>query len=147
MRERFWERYALEELSPDEWEALCDGCALCCLVKLQDEDTSQLLYTSVSCRYLDSLRCRCTVHTERLTQVPGCVSMTPSLALQLSWLPDSCAYRRVAEGWSLPLWHYLECGDRQQVHQAAASVRGKVVSELMVSENDLEAHVVHWVEL
>ncbi len=146
MRERFWETYALEELTLDEWEALCDGCALCCLVKLQDEDTNEVLYTSVSCRYLDTVSCRCTIYGERTAKVPGCVSMTPSLARALSWLPDSCAYRRVAEGKPLPRWHHLECGDHQQVHQAAASVRGKVISELMVPEGELEEHVAHWVE-
>ena len=38
LRPEFWKRYPLESLPRNEWEALCDGCAKCCLIKLEDED-------------------------------------------------------------------------------------------------------------
>ena len=46
-------------LTEDEWELLCDCCALCCLYKVQDEDTNQVFYTSVICPYLNKENAHC----------------------------------------------------------------------------------------
>ena len=38
LRPQFWSRFRLDELNHSEWEALCDGCGCCCLIKYIDED-------------------------------------------------------------------------------------------------------------
>ena len=146
MRDRFWERFSLAELDAEEWEALCDGCARCCMVKLQDETSDEIVYTAVVCHLLDLSTCRCTAYGDRHRLVPDCIDFTAGIVEQLSWLPRSCAYRRIAEGRPLADWHWLVCGDRNAVHEAGVSVRGRVVSEAGVPEEALEDMVVHWVE-
>jgi uncharacterized cysteine cluster protein YcgN (CxxCxxCC family) len=61
------------------------------------------------------------------------------------WLPETCAYRLLAEGLPLPEWHPLVSGDAASVHRAGMSVAGKVVSESSVAEEDYEDHIIRWV--
>lgn len=145
MRERFWERFPLSELDDQEWEALCDGCARCCLLKLQDEDSGDVYYTDLACRYLDDEQCRCTVYSERTRRVPDCVRVTEDVVRHFHWLPSTCAYRRLAQGRGLPDWHPLISGDPESVHRAGVSVRGRTLPETVASEEDYEEHIVHWV--
>ena len=84
----FWER-PLDSLNATEWEALCDGCARCCLQKLEDEDDGKVYYTNVVCRYLDQDKCRCSCYAQRNQKVPDCVVVTPELAATASWLPST----------------------------------------------------------
>lgn len=139
----FWETTPLEEMTRAQWEALCDGCGLCCLHKIEDED-GDVFATRIACQLLDTHTCQCADYKDRLHTVPECLVMTPMLARTLPWLPDSCAYRRLAHGQSLPWWHHLVSGDRQLVHQQEVSVQGKVISELYVHEDDFEFHIVDW---
>jgi len=122
----FWQEKTLEEMSPREWESLCDGCARCCLVKLEDEDTGEIHGTDVGCTLLDAGTCRCRDYRNRQRQVSDCVRLTPARVRRLSWLPQSCAYRRLAEGRDLAWWHPLVSGDPNTVHAAGISVRGRV---------------------
>ena len=141
----FWQRKRLEEMTPGEWESLCDGCGLCCLNKLEDEDTGEVYHTDLACRYMDQDSCQCTVYSERLSRVPGCTVLTPDTLRDYHWLPLTCAYRTLAEGRPLAEWHPLRSGNPESVHKAGVSVRHKVVSEDQVPEDDWEEHIIHWI--
>lgn len=143
---RFWESKSLEEMNTQEWESLCDGCARCCLLKLEDDETAEVVYTRVVCHLLDSQRCRCRKYEQRHALVPDCVVLTAAEARSFTWLPQSCAYRTLAEGRPLAEWHPLVSGDPKSVHRAGISVRGKVVSERHVHPDDLEDQVIKWVQ-
>mgnify|MGYP000545397941 CR=1 FL=1 len=140
---RFWEKKPLAKLSDKEWEALCDGCGKCCLNKLEDEDTGQVELTCVACRLFDDASCRCSQYEIRHQFVPECISLTPrTIERHAYWLPETCAYRRRAEGEPLPRWHYLLTGSREDVHLAGAGAAGRVISE--TKAGPLEHHIVEW---
>lgn len=141
---QFWEQKSLDELSTEEWEALCDGCGRCCLLKLEDEDTAELFYTNVICAYHDTEKCQCTRYEDRSVLVPDCIKVTPEVARTAKWLPDTCAYRLLAEGKPLFDWHPLISGYPDSVHEARISVRGRVISEHYVHPDELEEHLVNW---
>ncbi|MDT8895717.1 YcgN family cysteine cluster protein [Halomonas sp. I1] len=141
MRERFWERFSLEELTDEEWEALCDGCGQCCLMKLQDDD-GDLAVLNVACELLDIGSCRCGDYEHRFERVPDCRQLTPARVEAFNWLPGSCAYRRLAEGRKLAGWHPLISGDAERVHRKGISVRSFAVPPAGISEDELEEHVI-----
>lgn len=142
----FWEDKRLDELDEAEWESLCDGCARCCMIKLEDEDDGTVYHTSLVCHLLDVEACRCTQYPERHELVRDCIEFTPDLAGALAWLPTTCAYRRVAEGKGLLPWHPLLSRDRETVHRAGISVRDRVIPVHMVHEDDQINHIIDWVE-
>lgn len=144
----FWLAKPLWAFTPEEWEAVCDGCAKCCLLKLEDEDEPDTVYfTDVACRLLDLATCRCTDYANRTARVPGCARLSPDRLDLLSMMPPSCAYRRLAEGRGLPDWHHLVAGDMQAIHAAGRSVHGRVISETEVDDETLEERLVDWVYL
>lgn len=140
----FWKTKTLEEMTAEEWEWLCDCCGKCCLHKLEDVDSGQVYYTNVACRLLDSALCVCKDYDHRTEIVPDCFPLTPEIVHAVSWLPESCAYRRLAEGRSLAWWHPLVSGEQKTIYQAGVSVCGKIVTEEDVDLSDLEDMVVDW---
>jgi uncharacterized cysteine cluster protein YcgN (CxxCxxCC family) len=143
---KFWETKTLRQMSSEEWESLCDGCARCCLHKLEDEESEEVFYTDVACQYLEQDACRCTEYQDRNRLVPNCVWLTPDDVDTFHWLPTTCAYRLIAEGQALPSWHPLVSGRAESVHEAGISVAGRCVSEAFVHEEDFEDRIIHWVE-
>ncbi len=125
----FWKAKSLPELSPEEWESLCDGCGKCCLHKIEDVDTGELFYTSIACRHLDLAQGGCTCYARRAALVPDCIVLSPVSLQVVDYLPESCAYRCVAEGRDLPRWHPLVCGDRNMVYTTGAAIHDWAVSE------------------
>jgi uncharacterized cysteine cluster protein YcgN (CxxCxxCC family) len=140
--EQFWRDKSLDELNDEEWEALCDGCGQWCLIKLQDEDTDELLHTRLACKLLDIGACSCTDYANRHKRVHDCVVISPESVKTLDWLPHSCAYRLVAEGKDLNWWHPLVSGDPDSVHEAGVSVRPWATSEEGVPEGKMIRFVV-----
>ena len=130
----FWETKSLERMSPGEWESLCDGCGLCCLVRFEDEDTGEIIPTKVHCRLFDGSACACSDYANRKVHVPECIKLTPYNIDGLEWMPPSCAYRRLYEGKPLPRWHPLITGDPDSTHKAGVSVRGMTFSEAELAD-------------
>ena len=129
-------------MSKQEWESLCDGCARCCLHKLEDEDTDEVYYTDIHCRYLDKNDCSCTVYQTRNEKVPECIWLTPEQAHSFHWLPDTCAYRLVAEGKPLYDWHPLISGDPNSVHEAEISLKGKGIPDDKIPEEEWQSRII-----
>ena len=119
----FWEAKRLEQMTVQEWESLCDGCGLCCLVRFEDDDTGEIIPTKVSCKLFDANLCRCIDYENRKKHVPDCIKLTPWNIEALEWMPKSCGYRRVWEGRGLADWHPLVSGDPDSVHKAGVSVK------------------------
>ena len=145
LRPQFWKKYSLTELNSAEWEALCDGCGLCCLIKLEDEELQEIAYTKVACKLLDCQTAQCSNYSQRVQHVPDCIQLTPEKLANIQWLPASCAYRRLEQGKSLPSWHYLNSGKRSSIIQAKKSAAGRCISEVEVDEEQIEDYIVRWI--
>ena len=141
-RRPFYETKTLSEMSLQEWESLCDGCGKCCVVLLQDADDDSVHRTNVACKLLDLKAVRCSDYANRHARVPGCVKLSPDNIGDLTWMPDTCAYRLLHEGQPLPDWHPLKTGDPKSVERAGVSVKGRLVSETEVDDAELEDHIV-----
>lgn len=143
LRPRFWDTVPLEQMTQAEWEALCDGCGRCCLNKLEDIDTEELIFTRVACRLFDDSTCRCARYETRKQIVPECVVLTPRTLPEIAyWMPPSCAYRRLHEGKPLPDWHPLRTGDPASTHRAGMSMQHRTVSEQIVPLEQWEDYLL-----
>ncbi|WP_297323046.1 YcgN family cysteine cluster protein [uncultured Bartonella sp.] len=129
----FYKTKTLEQMTTAEWESLCDGCGLCCLQKLEDEDTGDIFVTAVACRLLDAETCQCSDYLHRKSIVPDCLQLDIAMVRSVRWLPKTCAYKLVDGGEELPNWHYLISHSRNSVHQAHISARDKI----MIHEDEI----------
>ena len=142
LRKGFWKHKKLTDFSLEEWEALCDGCGICCLYKIEDIDTGEVEMTNVVCRFLDMENIHCQLYDERHSAMPSCIKLTPSKVESLKWLPETCAYVLIMRGQPLPDWHPLESGDPNSIHKRGISVKDKVIRETEVNLDHLEDHVI-----
>jgi len=131
----FWQNKTLEQLTDTQWEQLCDGCGQCCLNKLIDEDTDEILYTNVACNQLDSKTCQCRHYQDRFKYEPDCIKLTRENLFTIEWLPKTCTYLYFQENQTLPDWHPLITGNKKTMHKKRISVRNRVV---------YEKDVIHW---
>ena len=138
----FWRHKSLGEMNREEWEALCDGCAKCCLHRLEDDETREIYFTNVHCRLLDLASGRCSDYSNRSIRVPDCVTLTPENLSDPYWLPSTCAYRLLAEEKELPSWHPLVSGDASSVLRSGNTITGRCVCE--DDADELEHHIITW---
>ena len=159
LRPQFWSRFALSELNHSEWEALCDCCCSCCLIKyIDDENVSDdnnheaemVEYTDVTCQLMDCATGYCKHYATRQEHVPDCIQLNMENLPQMMWLPSHCAYKRLYKGQDLPSWHLLLTQDavltQQQMRAANVGVAGRCVSEIGMTDEEMEERVVNWVQ-
>lgn len=118
----FWETKSLEEMTGREWESLCDHCGLCCIVRIESEDSGEIFDTNVICGNYDCESRACASYERRTSLVDGCVQLTPALLSSFDWLPQSCAYVRHSNGLPLLPGHPLLNGANQNADSGAAQV-------------------------
>ena len=141
LRKFFWEKYTLDQLNHDEWEALCDGCAKCCLLKIFDK--KKIFVTNISCSKLEINSCRCSDYLNREKNVKGCIKLTKdNLAKNTKFLPSSCSYKLLSEGNPLPKWHHLISKDKESVHRISQSIQDCCVSETSIDQENYQDHIV-----
>jgi uncharacterized protein len=143
MSDGFWKQKKLQEMSEQEWEQLCDGCARCCLLKLEDADTGELYFTNVSCHLLNINKCSCNNYQNRKFLVPECLLVRNMALSEYQWLPETCAYRLLSEGRALPHWHPLLSGNKKSVRQAGATVSAFAMSEEHIHPDQLGEHIIN----
>jgi RimJ/RimL family protein N-acetyltransferase/uncharacterized cysteine cluster protein YcgN (CxxCxxCC family) len=98
LRPAFWRRFPLDSLPRNEWEALCDGCAKCCLIKLEDEDTGHVAYTDgrlPPARPAAPAAAAITRSAASSCLAASTLDRDNIESTSSTWLPETCAYRRL----------------------------------------------------
>ena len=138
----FWKKKKLEEMSKEEWELLCDGCGKCCLNKI--EIKGKIKFTNTRCRFLNCDNCLCRIYDHRFEVVPDCRDITlDAVREKPRWLPKTCAYWLLDNGYDLPAWHPLLTGKRDENH----NIKNFCINEKETNPDDIEDYIIDWDEL
>jgi uncharacterized cysteine cluster protein YcgN (CxxCxxCC family) len=136
----FWKNKNLNEFTDEEWELLCDRCGQCCLLKFEEDD-GNIKYSNIVCKYLDLDSCNCNEYGNRSIVVPDCVKLTPERTIEFDWLPDTCAYKIIANKQPLPDWHPLIYGSTELMEENGICVRSFAISENEFDDIDIEEYL------
>ncbi len=131
--DKWWETTPLDQMTPEQWESLCDGCGKCCMVKIWHNNVAKL--TKVGCELLDIKTAQCKDYTNRKHKVVNCVKVTIDTIDTPGLLPDTCAYKLIKNKKQLYDWHHLMCGDRKEVLNCNHSIVGYAETTI----NDISA--------
>ncbi len=144
LEKEFWKKKKLNNLSKEEWEALCDRCGKCCVIKLEDVDTSKIHYTKVSCKLLCTKTAKCKNYVNRKNFVKDCVVLSYNNIELLNWMPKTCSYKLVNQGKDLPEWHHLIHGNFEKMLKEKKCVRDRVINEKKIRKKDLQDYIYDW---
>ena len=144
LEKEFWKKKKLNNLSKEEWEALCDRCGKCCVIKLEDVDTSKIYYTKVSCKLLCTKTAKCKNYVNRKNFVKDCVVLSYNNMESLNWMPETCSYKLIYQGKDLPEWHHLIHGNFEKMLKEKKCVRDRVINEKKIRKKDLQDYIYDW---
>lgn len=122
----------IEEYTHQQWEDICTRCGKCCLIKLEDEQTGQICYTNVICKYFDLKNHLCRIYDKRTEIVPECLKLCKNNIRDIPWMPSTCAYLRLLEN---------------KPPVCSKPLDGRVVSEEDINMDDIEDYIVDWKDL
>ena len=135
----FYKTTPLLQMNDEQWEALCDGCGLCCLRKfITGRGKKQKVhFTRIACDLLDLKTCRCSDYENRFKKQKECSRLTKNNVGKCDWLPETCAYRRLYYKQPLPEWHPLVTGNAESVKESGIQI-ANAVHECDVGEGEWE---------
>ncbi|CUV65780.1 conserved hypothetical protein [Sulfurovum sp. enrichment culture clone C5] len=134
----FWKTKKLEEMTSDEWEALCDNCGLCCLHRVILDDDS-IAMTCVVCKNYDLKNKRCADYKNRFEIVPECIKLTLDKVAIYDWLPSTCAYRLIYQNLPLLSWHPLISGTIESMLNIGLNERDFILES---DDIEIEDHII-----
>ena len=113
----FYKNTPLSQMNDEQWEALCDGCGLCCFRKfITGRGKKQKVhFTRIACDLLDLKTSRCSDYENRFKKQKECSRLTKNNVGKCDWLPETCAYQRLYNKQPLPEWHPLVTGNADSV--------------------------------
>ena len=112
--------------------------------KVWVNDTKEIHYTNVSCKLLCEKTALCKDYDNRKAMVPDCKILTPNNLKNLRWMPNTCAYKLLNDGYPLPFWHPLVSGNNEEIVKTGNSVQNRVINENEVNVDDLPEYIFDW---